>query len=148
MKPLYTYDEVRQLLPQSYPFLFIDVVEALVPGERIICRKNITGNEWMIPGHFPDKTIYPGVLLIESMAQSAILLGKLSPSIHIDDTASFLLTAVKSRFVNPVVPGDQLRIECVSIKWFSAQGMVEATIRVRDETVAKAELIFSMARNT
>jgi 3-hydroxyacyl-[acyl-carrier-protein] dehydratase len=148
MKPLYTYDQVRKLLPQAYPFVFVDVIESLEPGERIVCRKNVTGNEWMVPGHFPERAIFPGVLLAEAMAQSAILLGKLSPGLELRESASFLLTSMKSRFLHPVVPGDQLHIECVSIKWFLHQGMVEATVRVDDDIVAKAELTFAMASNS
>ncbi len=68
------FDDVCRLLPQSYPFIMVDVVEELQPGKRIVCRKNVTGNEWMFPGHFPQRAIFPGVLLIEGMAQTAILL--------------------------------------------------------------------------
>lgn len=147
MKSLYAYDEVRRLLPQAYPFLFIDVIEALEPGEKIVCRKNVTGNEWMFPGHFPEQAVFPGVLLVETMAQSAILLGKLSPALQLDAAATVLLTSVKSRFLRPVVPGDQLRVETVSVKWLSTQGIVESSILVDNETAAKAELIFVMIKS-
>lgn len=138
------FDEVRSLLPQSYPFIMVDVVEELEPGKRIICLKNVTGNEWMFPGHFPNKAIFPGVLLIEGLAQSAILMLRADSSLAIAQNATFLLAGVKVRFLQQVVPGDQIRYVCEAIKVISTGGVVEATASVNGQIVAKADLTFAV----
>ncbi|MBO8162853.1 MAG: 3-hydroxyacyl-ACP dehydratase FabZ [Brevibacillus sp.] len=138
------FDDVRRLLPQSYPFVLVDVIEEWERNSRIVCRKNVTGNEWMIPGHFPAQAIYPGVLLIEGMAQSAILLFRLDRTKPDDADSSFMIAGVKARFLRPVVPGDQIRYECTVIKMVSTGGVVEATAQVDGEIAAKADLTFAV----
>lgn len=141
------FDEVRRLLPQAYPFCLVDVVEELEPGERIVARKNISGNEWMFPGHFPDNAIYPGVLLIEGMAQTSILLFKGAEDQDADfEGATFMIASVKSRFLAPVVPGDQVRYTCEVIKVVSTGGVMECTATVDGNVVAKADLTFAVQR--
>lgn len=139
-----SYDQVRQLLPQNYPFVLVDVIEEWERDTRIVCRKNVTGNEWMFPGHFPNRAIYPGVLLIEGMAQSAILLFRLGDRRQDDEDAAFMIAGVKARFLKPVVPGDQIRYECTVIKMVRTGGVVEATAYVDGEIVAKADLTFAV----
>jgi 3-hydroxyacyl-[acyl-carrier-protein] dehydratase len=138
------FDDVCRLLPQSYPFIMVDVVEELQLGQRIVCRKNVTGNEWMFPGHFPQKAIFPGVLLIEGMAQTAILLLRADDSLVVSESATYMLAGAKTRFLKPVVPGDQLHFVCEAIKLASRGGIVEATAFVDGEIVAKAELTFAI----
>src|SRR5437660_10312485 len=87
------FDDVCRLLPQDHPFIMVDVVEELQQGKRIVCRKNITGNEWMFPGHFPKKAIFPGVLLIEGMAQASILLLRADDSLVISESAMYMLAS-------------------------------------------------------
>ena len=135
------FDEICRLLPQAYPFVLLDRVEELTAGERIVALKNISGNEWMFPGHFPRQAIYPGVLLIESMAQAAILLFKVG---RVETEGTFLLAGVKSRFLRPVVPGDQVRLICEAQKVISTAAIVEAQATVNDEVAAKAELTFAI----
>lgn len=137
-----TFDQVRRTLPHAYPMLLIDVVEELVPGESIVCRKNVTGNEWMVTGHFPERAIYPGVLLIEGMAQSGILLVKES-GLTGGASGSYLLAGTKVRFLEPVVPGDQIRFSCTVIKLVSTAGIFAVTATVAGKTVAKGELTFA-----
>ncbi len=138
------FDDVCRLLPQNYPFIMVDVVEELQPGKRIVCRKNVTGNEWMFPGHFPQRAIFPGVLLIEGMAQTAILLLRADDSLVVSESATYMLASVKARFLKPVVPGDQLRYVCEAIKLISTGGVVEAEAYVDGEVVAKANLTFAI----
>ena len=69
-----TFEEIRTLLPQKYPFLFIDKVIEFEERKRILCVKNVSGNEPVFVGHFPDFAIMPGVLIIEAMAQASIIL--------------------------------------------------------------------------
>lgn len=141
------YDQVLSSLPQGYPFVFIDVVKEVVPGERIICLKNVTGNEWMFPGHFPGKSVYPGVLIVEGMAQASILLFKAGHSREESHDMTFLLSSVKTRFVQAVVPGDQLLFECRVLKMYSRAGVVEAIASVGEKRVAKAELSFAVVES-
>ncbi|MBT6048598.1 MAG: 3-hydroxyacyl-[acyl-carrier-protein] dehydratase FabZ, partial [Candidatus Scalindua sp.] len=72
------FEEVRELVPQKYPFLFIDKVIELQKESRIVCLKNISGNEPFFAGHFPDFAIMPGVLIVEALAQASIILFKKS----------------------------------------------------------------------
>ncbi len=144
MAAIIGYDEVRRLLPQAHPFIMVDVVEEVQQGKRIICRKNVTGNEWMFPGHFPQRAIFPGVLLIEGMAQSAILLLRVDESLSVSQQATYMLASTKARFLNPVVPGDQLRYVCEVVRMASMGGVVEAIAYVEEEIVAKADLTFAI----
>ncbi len=138
------YDEVCRLLPQAYPFIMVDVIEELQPGERIVCRKNVTGNEWMFPGHFPGKAVFPGALLIEGLAQTAILLVRANDTEEIPEDTTYMLAGVKTRFLKPVVPGDQLHYVCEVVKFASMGGVVDAEAYVDGETVAKAQLTFAI----
>ena len=103
------FDQLRAALPYAYPWILIDRVIELEPGKRIVALKNVSGNEWMFPGHFPGRAIYPGVLLVESMAQASILLLSASPT---KPEGRFLLAGSRVRFLRVVVPGDQLLIHC------------------------------------
>ena len=71
------FEEIRNLLPQKYPFLFIDRVVEFEEGKKIVCVKNVSGNEPVFVGHFPDFAIMPGVLIIEAMAQASIILPRI-----------------------------------------------------------------------
>jgi 3-hydroxyacyl-[acyl-carrier-protein] dehydratase len=151
------FDTVRKLLPQAYPFVLVDRVEQFEKNQSIVCLKNVSGNEWMFPGHFPEKAIYPGVLLIEGLAQSGILLFQLSQetdgSVFATGTGdlgggkqarTFLLASVKTRFLKAVVPGDQLFYSCEVIKMTSRAGILEGVVTVNGEIAAKAELTFGV----
>ena len=140
-KPALDFDEIRRILPQAYPFILLDRVDELTAGERIVAIKNISGNEWIFPGHFPQKAVYPGVLLVESMAQASILMMKAARP---DAQGTFLIAGAKSRFLRPVVPGDQVRFVCEAQKIISTGGIVEGKAMVGDELVAKAELTFAI----
>ena len=135
------FDDIRRLLPQAYPFILLDRVEELLPGERIVALKNVCGNEWVFPGHFPQKAVYPGVLLLESMAQAGILLLKATLA---DAEGTFLIASIRSRFLRPVVPGDQVRFTGVAQKIISTGAVFEAQATVDGETAAKAEMTFAL----
>lgn len=136
------FDQIRAQLPQTYPFILLDRVLELLPQQKIVATKNITGNEWMFPAHFPTKAIYPGVLLLESMAQAAILLFKADAP---NASGTFLLTGVRSRFLHVVVPGDNLLITCTPEKMISNAAIVQAEISLagKQTLVAKASLTFA-----
>lgn len=143
------FEEIRSLLPQKYPFLFIDKVVEFEAGKRILCVKNVSGNEPVFVGHFPDFAIMPGVLIIEAMAQASIILFKKSHSTQNNRDTVFLLASVSSaRFTKPVFPGDQLFIEIMVEKIVSKGAIVQAVVTVHEKAVAKATLTFGIAEKS
>jgi 3-hydroxyacyl-[acyl-carrier-protein] dehydratase len=143
------FEEIKQLLPQKFPFLMVDRVVALEKGKSIVAIKNISGNEIHFLGHFPNMAIFPGALILEGLAQTAILLFRKShereESLN-DPNVMFFFGAANSRFFHPVVPGDQLRMEVKVIKAYSTGGMVEGVASVDGKIVAKGELTFGVKR--
>ena len=101
-------NEIMQYLPHRYPFLLVDRIIDLQPGESITGIKNVTFNEPFFQGHFPGQPIMPGVLIIEAMAQVA---GIAAFSSGMEGKAVYFMSIEKAKFRRPVVPGDQLRLE-------------------------------------
>ncbi|MBK8187723.1 MAG: 3-hydroxyacyl-ACP dehydratase FabZ [Cellvibrio sp.] len=105
-------NEIKEYLPHRYPFLLIDRVVELVEGESIVAYKNITANEDVFNGHFPQAPIFPGVMIIEAMAQASGILGFKTMNKKPQDGSLYLFAAVDDvRFKRQVVPGDRLQIE-------------------------------------
>lgn len=105
-------EDIQKLLPHRYPFLLVDRVVEIELGKRIVAYKNITMNEEVFSGHFPKEPIFPGVMIIEAMAQAAGLLGFATVNKQPEDDALYLFAGVDGvRFKRPVVPGDQLMLE-------------------------------------
>ncbi len=105
-------EDVKEYLPQRYPFLLVDRVLELEPNKYIKAYKNVTTNEEFFIGHFPDKPIMPGVLIIEAMAQVSGVLGfKSQGKKPRDGYVYYFVGADGVRFKKPVVPGDQLFLE-------------------------------------
>ncbi|OOP57902.1 MAG: hypothetical protein AYP45_00870 [Candidatus Brocadia carolinensis] len=141
-----SFEEIRSLLPQKYPFLFIDKVVEFEEGKRIVCIKNVSGNEPVFVGHFPDFAIMPGVLIVEAMAQASIILFKKSLSTQNNGNTVFLLASVNNaRFTKPIFPGDQLFIEIIVEKIVSKGAIIQASVKVGEKVVAKANLTFGIA---
>jgi 3-hydroxyacyl-[acyl-carrier-protein] dehydratase len=140
-----SFEEVRELVPQKFPFLFIDKVVELQKESRIVCLKNISGNEPFFAGHFPDFAIMPGVLIVEALAQASIILFKKSFDTEQNKDKVFLLASVNVRFSKPVFPGDQLILEVDIEKVISSAAIVKGVAKVGDKVVAKATLSFGVA---
>jgi len=140
-----SFEEVRELVPQKYPFLFIDKVVELQKESRIVCLKNISGNESFFAGHFPDFAIMPGVLIIEALAQASIILFKKSFDTEKNKDKVFLLASANVRFSKPVFPGDQLILEIDVEKVISSAAIVKGVAKVGDKVVTKATLSFGVA---
>lgn len=135
-------EEIKSLLPHRYPFLLVDRVIDVVPGERLTAIKNITVNEPQFPGHFPSQPIMPGVLMIEAMAQAAGILVFKSNDATMDDDSTYYLAGVdKTRFKRPVVPGDQLRMEITLLKSKRGIYVFEGKCFVEDTLAVSAELM-------
>lgn len=105
-------EDIKDYLPQRYPFLMVDRVLEIELGKRIKAYKNVTTNEEFFQGHFPQKPIMPGVLIIEAMAQAAGVLGfKSQEKMPRDGYLYYFVGADDVRLKRPVVPGDQLMLE-------------------------------------
>ena len=136
-------EEIKKILPHRYPFLLIDRVIEVKQGECIKAIKNITYNEPCFQGHFPSKSIMPGVLIIEAFAQATALLGAygLDEVRNSENELYYLVSVDKARFRKPAGPGDQL---IINVKFLSVKrGMwkFNASACVDSEEVASAELL-------
>lgn len=131
---------IQKILPHRPPFLLVDCIEEMERMKRIVGIKNVTINENFFQGHFPGKPIMPGVLILESMAQTA---GVLLLHEYPDREQKLIYFAGidNARFRRPVVPGDQLRIEANVIQWRGTIGKVTCRATVNGEPAAEAELL-------
>ena len=129
---------IMHLIPHRYPFLLIDRVVDVVLGERATGIKNVTINENFFQGHFPHHPVMPGVLIIESMAQTAavFVVETLGPEAH--GKVVYFMSIEGAKFRRPVVPGDQLRIEVTKEHARRNVWKVHAVARVDSAAVAEA----------
>lgn len=135
-------EEIKKIIPQREPFLMIDEVEDFVPGESAVAYKYVSENEWYFKGHFPDNPIMPGVLIVESLAQTgavAIL------SLEENKGKNALFGGIdKMKFKKTVVPGDKLKLEVKIIKKRGPIGVGEAIATCEEKVVARGELTFAV----
>ncbi len=103
-------DDIKKILPHRYPFLLIDRMINIDPGEGAVGIKNVTANEELFLGHFPQAPVFPGVLIVEAMAQSAAMYAAYTEDIDMDNKIILFMGVDKARFRRPVVPGDQLEL--------------------------------------
>lgn len=136
-------EELLNILPQRFPFLMVDRVIELDPGKRVVAVKNVSVNEQFFSGHFPGAPIMPGVLIIEAMAQSAIVLFYTKKDSGQNKKRAYYIGNVKVRFLNPVYPGDQLRITVSPLKMLSSVAIVQVSAEVSGKEVAKGEISLS-----
>ena len=139
-----TRPEIEAILPHREPFLLIDEVLELEPGERAVARKTVREDEWYLAGHFPGRPVMPGVLIVEGMAQTGAVAvlsqeenrGRLALFAGIDDV----------RFKRIVEPGDELVYECRLEIVRGPVGKGKATARVGDKLAARGTLTFAVER--
>jgi len=143
MESNYDIQGIMELLAHRYPFLLIDRVMEVVPGDKITALKNVTINEPFFQGHFPGRPIMPGVLIIEAMAQVGGILAYLTGSVEQRNRLIYFMGMDKVRFRKPVVPGDQIIFEAKIIKFRSTAAKMSGTATVDNQLVASAELMAS-----
>lgn len=142
--PSLTKDEIEAILPHRDPFLLLDEVVDLEPGERVVARKRVRPDEWYFAGHFPGRPIMPGVLIVEAMAQAGAVAvlseeenrGKLALFAGIDGV----------RFKRVVEPGDELELTCELERVRGPIGRGKATARVDGDLAARGTLTFAVER--
>jgi len=112
--------EIQKILPHRYPFLLVDRVTDMVKGESITAYKNVSISEPVFQGHFPDHPIYPGVMILEGMAQAGGVLSFLSMGDLTDEEIAgkvvYFMSIDKAKFRTPVKPGDKLEYRISVIK--------------------------------
>ena len=141
---LYNVVDIQNILPHRYPFLLVDRISELTPGEYIEGLKNISISEPVFQGHFPGHPIYPGVMIIEGMAQAGGVLAFKSMDIisqeEIENKVVYFMSIDNAKFRAPVTPGDQLVYKISVIKNKGAVWQLDAKAYVDDKVVAQAEL--------
>lgn len=144
MEKIYNIEKIMSILPHRYPFLLVDRIIEMIPGEKIVALKNVTINEPFFKGHFPGTPIMPGVLIVEAMGQAGGVLAFSSTPQERQDAILYFMGMDKVRFRKPVVPGDQLIIEAKILKLRSKAIKMSGTATVEDKLVAEAELMASI----
>ena len=144
---VYDIQKIMQFLPHRYPFLLIDRVEEVVPGQKVRALKNVTINEPFFQGHFPGIPVMPGVIILEAMGQAGGVLAYESLGENKEGRIVFFTGIDKARFRKPVVPGDQLVFELTLLKKRAKVVRMAGTAFVDGKKVAEAELMAAYGEN-
>ncbi len=135
--------EIQEILPHRYPFLLVDRVNTLAIGEDIVAFKNVSISEPVFQGHFPGHPIYPGVMILEGLAQAGGLLAFQSMELTKEEAANkvvYFMSIDKAKFRQPVRPGDRLEYRVSVIKRKGDIWMLDGKAYVDDKLVSQAEL--------
>jgi 3-hydroxyacyl-[acyl-carrier-protein] dehydratase len=139
--------EILKRLPHRYPILLIDRVLELEKGKRIRALKNVTINEHFFIGHFPQRPVMPGVLMLEALAQAAAVLGFETNDITPDDKTIYYFAGIDgARFKRPVGPGDQLILDVAVSRMRAGIWKFDARALVGDEVAVEAELMVAIRK--
>ena len=139
-----TVQEVMETIPNRFPILYIDRVEELIPGEHIVCKKNVTFNEHFFQGHFPGEPVMPGVLIVEALAQAgSIPLLKME---GFQGKTAYLGGLNNVKFRQKVVPGDVLTLQVDIVKLKEYAGIGKGKAFVDGKKVCEADLTFIIGR--
>ncbi len=134
-------NDVRNYLPHRYPFLLIDKLIDFKKHEYLIAQKNVSNNEPFFQGHFPDYPVFPGVLILEAMAQATALLDFKSNNREKNNLLYYFVGIDKARFKKPVLPGDVMTIEVKLTHSKKDVYKFNAVCKVDDYIVCTAELL-------
>lgn len=135
--------EIQKILPHRYPFLLVDKVTEMAEGESILAYKNVSISEPVFEGHFPGHPIYPGVMILEGMAQAGGILALKSSGFTDEELKSkviYFMSIDGAKFRSPVKPGDRLEYRIKVIKLRKNLIVLEGKAYVDDTLVSEAEL--------
>lgn len=134
--------QILKQLPHRYPFLLVDKVLECTPGESIVALKNVTFNENYFPGHFPERPVMPGVIIIEALAQTTGLLAFATAGRTPEDDELYYFVGIdKARFKKPVQPGDQLLLKAELVRTIRGIWKFATRAEVDGQVVAQAEIM-------
>lgn len=139
-----SHNEVRMMLPHRYPFLLLDQVIEIIPGERGVGVKNVTANEPFFQGHFPDELVFPGVLIVEACGQLAGLVRMYNDNQdEHHPQIEYLASIQKFNFKHKVYPGDQLNLH--AFNFIKVGKLIQVSVRasVKTRIVAEGSLILT-----
>jgi len=142
------HSRIQSILKQKPPFIFVDKVIEHEIGKRIVAIKNVTGNEFFSAFHFPNNPIYPGIFIIEAIAQTTALLCAMNAEEgRKNNNNNFMaLGGVQHfRFLKPAKPGDTLIIEVEAVKLTEGMAVVKSSVRIEGELTAEGQLTFGTA---
>ncbi|MCK9606770.1 MAG: 3-hydroxyacyl-ACP dehydratase FabZ [Methylomonas sp.] len=139
--------QIQELLPHRYPFLLVDKVVECEPGVRLLGVKNVTFNEPFFQGHFPNLPIFPGVLIMEALAQATALLTSQSDESISRGTVYYLAGIDNARFKRKVVPGDQLMLDIRYVKHRRNIWSFDCRAEVEGELAASAQIMCAASVN-
>ena len=135
---------IREILPHRYPFLLVDRVLDYTLGESLTAIKNITFNEPFFQGHFPERPVFPGVLILEALAQASALLASHSDEAETEEQIILLFAGIDSaRFKRPVEPGDQLMLKVRQTNYRRKIWKYSTKATVEGKLVASADVMFT-----
>lgn len=137
--------QIRRMLPHRYPFLLLDRVTDYEAGASLTAIKNVTINEAFFQGHFPQRPVMPGVLIVEAMAQAAALLSLVSGEELEPGQLYYLAGVDKARFRKTVVPGDQLTLEARILVARRSLWRFACVAKTQERIVADAELLTTVS---
>jgi len=140
-------EKIKSVLPQREPFLFIDEIIEIDRDQKVVARKTVSPREDFFRGHFPGDPVMPGVLIIEAMAQTAIILYSVCKPQISQTHPKYYLGKTKAEFLSPVFPGDELFLEAYNIKIIDEAGIVDAVAKVKGRIAAKASFVFGIKKN-
>ena len=132
--------EIEEIIPHRHPFLLIDTIEELVPGESAVGYKAVSFEAPYFKGHFPEEPVMPGVLIVEALAQTGAV--AILSSEENKGKIAYFGAMDKVKFKRKVVPGDKLRLECSIIKKKGPAGIGKAVATVDGKVAVSAELTF------
>lgn len=133
--------EILNLLPHRYPFLLVDRVVEIVPGQKLTAYKNVTINEPFFNGHFPGHPVMPGVLILEALAQATAILAYKSENMDPARKLTYLMGVDGARFRKPVLPGDRLQLEIEVLRHKGAVWKTKGLATVDGARVAEGEFL-------
>ena len=137
-------DGIKRLIPHREPFLLIDRVLELEPGKRAVAEKDVRADDWWFAGHFPDRPIMPGVLIVEALAQTAAVCAMALPEFQ--GGLGLFAGIDEIRFRKMVTPGDTLRLEVTMLKLHRAFGRAKAFASVNGEVATEGEILFVLQK--